>query len=1152
MTKNTVAKISNSFSTGGGGFNFERNIQAMFLLTLLIKGFCPVINEPTKKVCFQAKRLGYDVDDIVIFTHRGQSEGKILCQIKHSIRINKKNRTLQEVINASWIDFNKENFDKQKDKIVLAVAQIDFKYQHSLKFLYNQAKTSISEKDFFNKVNLPNYSSDSNRKVLNSIRYCISKANGNKYPTDFELWEFCKVFVLMLFDLDYTDESINRVLIINLIKSNCNIDPFLVWSRLLEYSSYCDQNSAYIDIDSFDSEIKDFFYHKQVVLVQPPKLISPVDRFLPIVSLIGSWRENNYFDRTVIEKISGYKYEEFENIARSLLINNPDYFKLNNGVWKVIHKKELLEQFSKLFFDDLIERLFDSANKIYKQENKSLENKISYYIQSTDIYDNSLELRNSLLESMCLIKCNFSLFSNCNKEKLNTLTILFVRDILHDCECKRWLSLNKYLRYIVELEPYTFLKELESNIINNPKEILKLFPKQSSDYFMQDNNISELLWSLEVLAWSPDYMVSSIRCLGLLEALDYEKTNWNNTPINSIISILLPRYPQTLADYNTQKNALIGLQKDSSEVFWNVIIKLLPERVNSVMCNPKPRFMPIVIPDNISVNNKDMCNQYSMIMNLAVDFSKDKENRLAELVKTIAYMSETTLSRFLDYINKIDFSNSEEKIFNIWLNLCNYLNKNTSSKVFRKQNERIKKIIRKIEPKDIKIKYKKLYLSKYVCSDKNDFLSDWDKLEKNKIKAIHQIFTKYGFKAVEAFGYSVNNLNDVGFKLGLKTSQKNVSLAIKNYYENTLDKIFFASFLCGFCKAQGAKSLLKTTLKKYNPIFISDVLSLVPFYDDLIPVVTKLLTKDDLYWEKASIAYTYQDSEIETLQLIVKKLLNSRRFITAINVIGHSNYKKAIAIKDLYNLLWQAGTEESIGNENLDIYSAQKLIGWLQEQKEIDIESLSNIEFIYLPILDRYSRVRTKALDTRLSLDADYFCNMIERYYKKHSETKSSQKLNQEIAERLFKILHHYKIVPGTDWNGNFDEKKFKNWMNKVTDWSKINDRYEITMQTVGSGLSYSSKNEDSLSPEVIIQELNKPENENLRIGYKIGIINQRGVYTVDPEGKPEFELSKKYADLAKKAEKMGYSRYSDVLRSISENYKQEAIENIHRFKNDL
>ena len=104
MAKNSISRISNAFTTGGGGVNFEQQIQAMFLLSLLVDGFCPAMNESTKRVCFQAKHLGYDVDDLVVFTFRNRNEGKMLCQVKHSITATSKNRTFQEVISAAWSD----------------------------------------------------------------------------------------------------------------------------------------------------------------------------------------------------------------------------------------------------------------------------------------------------------------------------------------------------------------------------------------------------------------------------------------------------------------------------------------------------------------------------------------------------------------------------------------------------------------------------------------------------------------------------------------------------------------------------------------------------------------------------------------------------------------------------------------------------------------------------------------------------------------------------------------------------------------------------------------------------------------------------------------------------------------------------------------
>ena len=73
---------------------------------------------------------------------------------------------------------------------------------------------------------------------------------------------------------------------------------------------------------------------------------------------------------------------------------------------------------------------------------------------------------------------------------------------------------------------------------------------------------------------------------------------------------------------------------------------------------------------------------------------------------------------------------------------------------------------------------------------------------------------------------------------------------------------------------------------------------------------------------------------------------------------------------------------------------------------------------------------------------------------------------------------------------------------------------------------------------------------EELRRGYYLGIINQRGVHWIDPEGKPELELAEDYENKANIAESRGYSRYAGILRGVADEFKREAKSNILEAKN--
>ena len=1143
MAGNMISQISNAFSSGGGGVNFEQRIQAMFLLSLLIDGFCPAMNEPTKRVCFQTKHLGVDVDDVAVFTYRNGTEGKLLIQIKHSITATENDKTFQGVICAAWSDFIREGFDKENDKIALATAQISTTAQQSLRFLHAAAVGAVDEKEFIDKLNLPVFSSADNRNMFRTLENCIEKINGSK-PTNFEIWMFCRAFTLLLFDMD-CEESVNRALSSSLIKCNCTIDAKLVWTKLVEYAGYCNQSAASIDRENIDQEILTMFSRKEIIQV-PPSPIKEIDLFIPTVALIGAWKDDNTFDQKIIEMISGGSYSEFEAKARSMVSQQSEYLRLSNGNWQVLHKEALLEQCTEKLFDDVLEKLFAAAKEVLSQKSKRLNKEIPYLLSSESEYENSLELRKSIVKSICWIKKALPDLKNCNQNKVDSSIFALMKSLFEGADWTTWASLGDSLQSLAELAPDVFLEQLECEIIQKPEEILRLFPQRDSSLFGSKNYIAELLWALEILAWSPDYLVRSICTLGLLEELSYERTNWANTPINSIVSILLPWYPQTVADAQKKKNALQCLKTDTPEVFWKVLKKLLPNHTSSTTGNPKPKYLAIEIPDEIKVTVKDVHDEYAFLLELAMDTASDNPQKLSELVDQIGYMNESTLVRLLECIEGCVANDNEQK-FNIWLNLRERIAvlKPTKEMVVYKQLERIQLLIQKLEPRDIRWKYRDLYLGNRFLVDKGDYSNRWERLEADKLTAAKEIYNQYGIVETEIFGVAVNNTRDVASKLGQSLNQDQISQAIDLFYSGKLSQEFTISCINSFVFKCGAKCLLNTTLSQKDDNFILKILTSIPFTLDILAVVKQILDNDALYWERAAMPYCCSGNRIDELNIIVEKLISCKRYVTAINLVGRSEFESVVDPEKIYSLLKLAGTEESIGNEQLDHYATQQIIKWLQNQESIDLDARSDIEFIYLPVLDEYSEVQPHSLNTRLSLNPDYFCSMIELFYKKRADDAHEVELNKGISDRLFEILFKFKITPGVDWNGNFDENSFKKWMDYVKTWSKENDRFAVTMQTVGSGLSYAHLNDEKFPEQAIVDELNRVENSELRRGYYLGIVNQRGVHYVDPEGKPELEMAVDYGDRASAAEARGYLRYATVLHDIAEQYKREAEHNI-------
>lgn len=1143
MGKNLVSKISAPFSTGNGGGNFEQQIQAMFLLLLLIDGFCPVMNEKIKRVCFQAKHLGYDVDDIAVFTYRNNTEGKLLCQIKHSVEATEKDNTFREVICAAWSDFCKDSFDQENDKIALMTAQIPINKQKALRFIHEQAVASVDEKEFKDRLSIPYFANSDSGKMYRVIEKIIIDAKGI-VPLPSELWRFCKVFILLLFDTDCA-ESVNRALSSSLIKCNSSMDALTVWARLVEYASFCNQTAASVDMNSINKGIRDLFIVKKLIMYTPAP-ITEIDFFVPTIAMIGAWREDNSYDRQIIEEISGLKYPEFEVKAKRMILKNAEYLQLTNGSWRVLHKEELLVQYKDMLFDDSIENLVKATKNVLQQESKMVIQQNNYYSSISGEYDNSVELRNSLIESVCWIKNVLPDMSKCNRNKIENMISLLVRESLENAKWTRWASLRDCLQYLAELDPESFLDVVERGIKCQSCEILRLFP-QKAGLFGTTNYILYLLWSLEILAWSPDFLIRSIRILGLLETLPYKKTNWTNTPKNSIVSILLPWYPQTVAGFSKRKNALLSLKNENETIFWEVLGQLLPTNWRTTTNNPRPRYLVLDIPKEIKITRVEVQKAYDYLLTLAVEEAQCDVTRIVELIDKVEYMNGQTLENYLENIGDCVENNTKEQIFTLWLKLREKIEhiKLTPEMVIYEKIDKFQCLIKKMEPDDIRLRYRELYFGSIHYIDKGDYTSIWKKVEADKSVAVREIFNFYGYKETEAFGHAVKGIEDVASRLGSSLNVDEQSEIIDACYSGALSKEFTASCLGTFLYSHGASDVLDTSLRHKDKGFIIEILSKITLSPELIKIVNIVLSDENAYWEKASMPYCCDKEENDFFRIILKKLKSCKRYVAAVNIIGRSDFESAVEANEIYNLLKLAGTEESTGSDLIDSYAVKNIIRWFQKQESIDLALRSDIDFIYLPFIDRYSGEQPHALNTRLSLEPDYFCSMMELFYKRKSDENNEVELNKGVVDRLCDILLYYKVTPGIDWNGDFDENRFRDWMNSVKKWSEENDCYEVTMHTVGSGMSYATLDVDKLPPIAIIKELNLSENEELRRGYYIGLFNQRGCHYVDPEGKPELELYEDYNNRADIVEAKGYSRYADVLRKIADDYKREAMHNI-------
>lgn len=255
-------QLSNPFSTGGGGPNFETRIQAAFTVLLLTGKVSPCLPDwPVTKIKLQGRYDGFNTDDFVVFVNEPLSnkEAKLLAQIKHDVAITSGNDTFAEVIGAAWRDFNDASvFNANADSIALITGPLSGADINNVRVILEWARHSENETEFLKKVDEPYFSSGLKRQKLQAFKTQLSEANNGVDVTSKQLWEFLKAFHLVGYDLD-TESGATQSLILSLIAQYSTESASMLWARILDVVQFANQNAGTITLDSLPLDLRDKF-----------------------------------------------------------------------------------------------------------------------------------------------------------------------------------------------------------------------------------------------------------------------------------------------------------------------------------------------------------------------------------------------------------------------------------------------------------------------------------------------------------------------------------------------------------------------------------------------------------------------------------------------------------------------------------------------------------------------------------------------------------------------------------------------------------------------------------------------------------------------------------------------------------------------------
>ena len=1169
-------KLSNPFSTGGGGVHFEAHVQASFVVLMLTGGYAPCLPcWPVVEIKLQGKIDGFDTDDLIVVVENVniKERRKLLGQVKHSISITEGSSLFGEVMQAAWNDFNNPKaFVKGKDAIALITGPLNATDAHNVQWLLNQARHTQSVSEFLRNVQQSNFSPSKSTEKLDVFQYHLKAANNGKDVSTDELYDFLRHFYLLGYDLG-NEYGVVLSLLHSHISQYQKQYPQRVWSRIVDTVQTWNKDAGTITPSNLPEDLLDAFKQKEIAVipnefnaVQEKPITNwaqhPDATYLALMILLGSWQDNSKADLEAIVMLLGISYDEWLKKAREILHTPDSPLSLKNGRWKVINRTELWSVLGPRILDHNLDTFRMLAISILNEVDPAFELPPEERYAAS-IYDkvmkNSHSLRKGVSEGLAILGSQPEVCRNCTQGKAEAISLLVIRELLSDAKWDLWGSLNDVLPILAEAAPSEFIDMVEKAMRMTPCPFDKLF-SQEDNGIHGSNYLTGLLWALEGLAWNEQYLVRV--CVTLAELANHDPGGkWANRPSNSLVTILLPWQPQTLASIEKRIVAVRTVISECSDIAWKLLIKLLPGQHQTTSGSHKPCWRK-TIPDNWEkgVTHQEYWQQVSSYAQLALDIASQDPMRLSTLIEHFDSLPQPAFDNLIKILASSSISElPEEQRLSIWDCLVKLTNKHrrfSDAKwaLSEEQITRIEQVSEQLAPSNPLNLYRYLFSSRdFELYDEN---GDWDeqqmKLNVRREAAILEIYEQEGIEGVIRFAESVASPSQVGSAIGTIVDDVFERCFLPNYL-NSLNNHHIAmvsSFIWKRHHVRGWEWCDNLEKSDWTPSQLGQFLAYFPFGRETWRRASEWLTiNESEYWSR-TIANAYQADE--ELAFAIEKLIEHGRPNTAISCLDLMRHsKQKIDNEQCVRALITALSSNEPRN-TIDQYHIVELIKYLQQAPEVNQDDLFRVEWAYVPLLDSHMGASPMLLESRLANEPEFFCEIIRLIYRSKKDTqplKESSDKNQEIATNAWHLLREWKIPPGTLKDGTFSGSHFIDWLQKVKVLCVESGHLDVALVNVGEILIYTPPDPSGLWINgSVASALNDRDADDMRDGYRIGTMNSRGAHIIDPTGTPEKELAAKFRNRAEEVENSGYQRFAATLKGLADIYEHEAMQIINNY----
>ncbi len=789
------------------------------------------------------------------------------------------------------------------------------------------------------------------------------------------------------------------------------------------------------------------------IIDSKPQWADTIIDLLPAI-LVGEWHSNCEGDKQILEKLVGSQYEQFEQKLHSFLLKEGAPLLHISDIWRIISPYESIEYIlhSNCFTTSILEKFQSICIELIQDDDteavgKSKEDGFCFH-------KNNQKYSSTIKKGVCQTLCLLSVLSESDSGNISQWVEETIRKMLEGWTLTRFLSAQSLLPLLCEVSPSIYLKFVENLPIEMIDEIFKPVKKNYS-ISNWGINYTELLWSLEMLAWDESFLKRVTQLL--LKYSKYEnKSNYVNRPENSLDHIYRYYLPQTYVSFENR----IAILKSLSSQYRNEVFSLCTSIIKSVeaqVLEPSSHFKwrlfgRLESPKNLYYIALPELKEVVKHMLQCCDYSSGE---IVELIK-LSFNANMLDVRdmILEAINEhLADVNDNQIIADTLREEITHHKQCEGAKWALPEQELApyQNLLDEILPKDVLKKNLWLFEDYYAQlphKRQSDISKAYEEQENVRCQALQSLIRDKGLHGLWDFIQMVKCPESMANSIITIFEDKLNDDICRKYKSKELNNNFTISYLKTLYRKDSQKYIKWAEQKMHEdndmvialfaPGYVKELADIAENHGDLVK---------QIYWSKILVEFWNRDDS----ERIVRELISVNRYGSAIGIIESNVKEIQIPDEEIVGILYNYFFKGYFNKERCDMYQITSILEVLDKSDNPTvIQTLILIEFLLYRYLEHSVDLSTLRLTKELSKNPELMIQLVELAYRPddgideqcEGDAWENKKIKTECAIHILRWGKN--IVSFSNEEGIFDGNKMKQYIFELYRLAKERNRTKV------------------------------------------------------------------------------------------------------------